>query len=286
MSIFLDPYNPKPEIQVLPEYTPYVQLDNNASTRDYGTGTPIVNQFNDGSSTPTGKFNWRKLVTAALSSLPFGGLLTEIFNQLAGKGITTTEMDSVDQWISQVFFPLLTRTMTQADALVKTGTLTMANISVLNNALSTLCIIKTHFATNDGSTNLTEDGLQYRYNLISASCDAIANAIATKISASGLSLALTPVQVNSAEIDFGIFNTSIGAGTYNCFNYQPSKTTQPIQTIKELPVSLPTNVTLPATTTTALQPAAENFVAKNKWLLLAGVFALGWAIAPKKKSKQ
>ena len=286
--IFLDSNNPKQEIQVLPEYTPYVQLDNNASTRDYGTGTPIINQYNGGSSTPTGKVNWWWKAVAAVAATiapPFGAIAGGIFLAImddGNKGAVAPEKSEIDNWAINSFGVFLAR-ITNASAAVLNSGITLANIDTLNIALNHLCIIKTYFAVSNNADNMSEAGNQYRYDMVAELCDKFAQRIADSIAASGLSVALSPVTVNSGNYNFNPALQSIPAGNYNCFNYKASASTGTIQTIKELPVSPPSNVTLPATTTTALQPAGENFVAKNKWLLLAGVFALGWAISPKKK---
>ena len=154
----------------------------------------------------------------------------------------------------------------------------MANIETLNFALNHLCIIKTYFAVSNNPDNMSEAGNQYRYDMVAELCDKFAQRIADSIAASGLSVALSPVMVNSGNYNFNPAVQSIPSGDYNCYNYKAATTTQPIQTIKELPVSPPSNVTIPATTTAASQTTSTPLI-KHKGLFLVGTLAVAYGIS-------
>ncbi len=264
------------------DLTPY------QDTRDGGAGTPIAYFDNPEMSF---RFNWWKAAKGVLNALPFGGVVIAILEAagvgggsnrfIDGSTATPEEMATVQDWIMNVWTPFQTNLTSQAFSIINSGSITAGNLPVLNEVLTTLCIVKQYFQVNDNTTFLSDAALDYRYGLVSNICDGIAKQISDKLAASGLNVTLNNVKADAQNYDFAPVITLPVRGLYNCVNYAISQATAqstPVKTITTLPNA--------SSTTT---PVAKNNSTRNAVIMLtvaAAIAALVWPDdSPKKKQE-
>lgn len=272
--VFIENNTPRTPVQVLPAT---MIIDDVENGRDY-TGTPIISQdFNPVDE--TGKIKWwQALIAAAISVIapPFGaiagGALTAYWSKGAGDNLTSEERSQVDTWIQNVLMPFLAANTNRAAQILQTG-ITDSDMAELNDVLAKLCIVKTHFATNDMTTFLSEDAIQYRYEIIAELCDAFAKEIADRIASSGLSYRLSPNVTYSGNYGFGNLIPNLAPANFNCFNYRPvAKGAEPtVQTIGELPVS-------PSTPVKTINVNVQDN-GRRKVVFIGGILLLAWGLS-------
>jgi|GEM_PF-5814745 len=226
-----------------------------------------------------GKWNWAGFFKSIVSALPFGGVIVAALGENGAgvwktvPGVSDAEQQAVNNWLNNNLYPFITQNAAAANNIVESGSVSTANLVVLNQLLSKLCIIKTYFSINDGNLGLSEAALQLKFDAIAASCDAIAAKISEKVASSGMMLTLAPVKVNSANFDFAPLITNMVWSDYNCYNYVASSISiTPTNTIKQIPA------VQTATTTTVATDNSKS----NRRLIMGGIGAIALILLIKK----
>jgi len=261
--------------------------DNGSSIRDNGPipGPPVANPnyFPSNPVQELSKISWWKASIAALVSTlvpPIGaiigaGLIGYWSKNGVPSNVTAEEDSQIQTWFNSVFMPFI-GTITRDTASVLLNGVTPANITVLNRTLNYLCILKTHYATNDGTTFLSDAALDYRYEILAEACEALEKEIAAKISAAGLSYSLQSVTAQAANFTLTPLITVATAPTFQCLNYLPGRVATTDGSIKTLTPAVQTVPT--ATTTIATTTTTDDNDKKHPLIYIGGTILTLWGI--------
>lgn len=232
------PDTTKPEFQPIGTFTD-MSLETHSQP-----GPPIYNPV----VTPTfqGKRNWWKILVAVLDG-NFGSALDQIINGnkvAIPAGVSNEQATTIRLWLQDTFLPFLSTVTKNADTIISQNSLSAANLATLNETLNKLCIIRAYFALNDNTTFLSDIALDYRYDLIVESLDAVEKITKDKIT-SLLNVVEKTTSVKSSNYNFSPLITQPMLPNYVCANYFINTGVQTVVTPKPNTPAVATDVVAP-----------------------------------------
>lgn len=248
---------------------------------DWNPNTPVT--------TSAGKINWWKVFISILNEIPGGGIIVALIN---GKGvppgIDPEELLEVQNFINQIFLPFIRTITAQANVIVKTGTATVENLNVLNKTLNQLCVIKSYFSHNDNTTFLSDQSLNYRFDLIATVIDNVEKTIVDKIKLLFPNTIIKTGVVNISGLNFQPLITQPLTTAFQCNSYVITTRTEVQNTSHQTVV--PQDIKNPVATTTANVHNAtvipDDKKSLQNWLLIGGAAAVVLYIFSGKKDKK